>query len=84
MEDSDLGPLRHPRRLPRVTEAINGVSEATHRIACGFGNFTNYRIRCLLAAGGRRINQAIYAYVRRAGKRSAIGSQKQSDLQLLG
>lgn len=36
------------------TEAINGVIETTRRIARGFRNFDNYRIRNLLAAGGRR------------------------------
>ena len=36
------------------TEAINGVIETTRRIARGFRNFPNYRIRCLLAAGGHR------------------------------
>ncbi|WP_249033778.1 ISL3 family transposase [Kocuria rosea] len=36
------------------TEAVNGVIETTRRIACGFRNFTNYRLRCLLAAGGNR------------------------------
>jgi transposase len=36
------------------TEAVNGVIETTGRIARGFRNFTNYRIRCLLAAGGHR------------------------------
>lgn len=36
------------------TEAINGVIETTCRIARGFRNFTNYRLRCLLAAGGHR------------------------------
>lgn len=36
------------------TEAINGVIETTRRIARGFRNFTNYRLRCLLAAGGHR------------------------------
>ena len=36
------------------TEAINGVIETTRRIARGFRNFTNYRLRCLLAAGGYR------------------------------
>ncbi len=36
------------------TEAINGVIETTRRIARGFRNFTNYRIRSLLAAGGYR------------------------------
>jgi transposase len=36
------------------TEAINDVIETTRRIARGFRNFTNYRIRCLLAAGGHR------------------------------
>jgi transposase len=35
-------------------EAINGVIETTRRIARGLRNFTNYRIRCLLAAGGHR------------------------------
>jgi transposase len=36
------------------TEAINGVIETARRIARGFRNFTNYRLRCLLAAGGHR------------------------------
>ncbi|MGH7429042.1 MAG: ISL3 family transposase [Candidatus Methylomirabilaceae bacterium] len=36
------------------TEAINGVIETTRRIARGFRNFKNYRIRNLLAAGGHR------------------------------
>jgi transposase len=36
------------------TEAINGVIETTRRIARGFRNFANYRLRCLLAAGGHR------------------------------
>ena len=36
------------------TEAINGVIETIRRIARGFRNFTNYRLRCLLAAGGHR------------------------------
>lgn len=36
------------------TEAINGVIETTRRVARGFRNFTNYRIRNLLAAGGHR------------------------------
>jgi transposase len=36
------------------TEAINGVIETTRGIARGFRSFTNYRLRCLLAAGGHR------------------------------
>ena len=36
------------------TEAINGVIEKTRRIAHGFRNFTNYRLRILLAADGTR------------------------------
>lgn len=36
------------------TEAINGVIETTRRIARGFRNFQNYRLRTLLAAGGHR------------------------------
>jgi transposase len=36
------------------TEAINGVLETSRRIARGFRNFPNYRLRCLLAAGGHR------------------------------
>jgi transposase len=36
------------------TAGINGVIETTRRIARGFRNFTNYRLRCLLAAGGHR------------------------------
>jgi transposase len=36
------------------TGAINGVIETARRIARGFRNFTNYRLRCLLAVGGHR------------------------------
>lgn len=36
------------------TEAINGVIETTRRVARGFRNFKNYRIRNLPAAGGHR------------------------------
>ncbi|RAX45176.1 ISL3 family transposase, partial [Arthrobacter sp. AQ5-05] len=36
------------------TEAINGVIETTRRIARGFRNFENYRIRSLLSAGAHR------------------------------
>jgi transposase len=36
------------------TEAINGVIEKTRRLAHGFRNFTNYRVRILLAADGSR------------------------------
>jgi transposase len=36
------------------TEAINGVIEKTRRLAHGFRNFDNYRLRLLLAANGRR------------------------------
>jgi transposase len=36
------------------TEAINGVIEKTRRIAHGFRNFTNYRLRILLAGDGTR------------------------------
>lgn len=36
------------------TQAINGVIETARRIARGFRNFENYRIRNLLAAGGHR------------------------------
>ncbi|MEJ7788009.1 MAG: hypothetical protein WKF96_24685 [Solirubrobacteraceae bacterium] len=32
------------------TEAITGVIEKTRRLAHGFRNFTNYRLRILLAA----------------------------------
>ncbi len=35
-------------------EAVNGVIETTWRIARGFCNFTNWRLRCLLAAGENR------------------------------
>lgn len=34
------------------TEAINLIIEKTGRLAHGFRNFTNYRLRILLAAGG--------------------------------
>jgi transposase len=46
------------------TEAINGVIETARRIARGFRNFTNYRLRCLLATGSHgpyRIKQANHA-----------------------
>jgi transposase len=36
------------------TEAINLVIEKTRRLAHGFRNFTNYRLRILLAADGTR------------------------------
>ncbi|HEY9522292.1 MAG TPA: transposase [Thermopolyspora sp.] len=36
------------------TEAINGVVEKTRRLAHGLRNFTNHRIRILLAADGTR------------------------------
>lgn len=36
------------------TEAINGVIQTTRRITRGFRNFTNFRLRCPLAAGGHR------------------------------
>lgn len=36
------------------TEAINLVIEKTRRLAHGFRNFTNYRLRILLAASGNR------------------------------
>jgi transposase len=35
-----------------VVEAINGVIEKTGRLAHGIRNFTNYRLRILLAADG--------------------------------
>ncbi|MCJ8505894.1 transposase [Kocuria flava] len=35
------------------TEAIYGVIEIIRRIARGFRNFTDYRLRCLLAAVGQ-------------------------------
>jgi len=36
------------------TEAINGLIEKARRLAHGYRNFTNYRLRMLLAAGGQR------------------------------
>jgi len=36
------------------TEAINGIIEKTRRLGHGYRNFTNYRLRMLLAAGGTR------------------------------
>jgi transposase len=36
------------------TEAINGIIEKTRRLGHGYRNFTNYRLRMLLAAGGQR------------------------------
>ncbi|GMA18380.1 hypothetical protein GCM10025862_04010 [Arsenicicoccus piscis] len=34
------------------TEAVNGLIELHRRIATGFRNRDNYRLRCLLIAGG--------------------------------
>jgi transposase len=50
----DLGLLRNRRRQQRGTEAINGIIEKTRRLTHGFRNFTNYRIRIVLAADGSR------------------------------
>jgi len=36
------------------TEAINLIIEKTRRLAHGFRNFNNYRLRLLLVADGRR------------------------------
>ena len=36
------------------TEAINNVIETTRRIARGFRNFDNYRLRILASASGQR------------------------------
>ncbi len=36
------------------TEAINGIIEKTRRLGHGYRNFTNYRLRILLAANGQR------------------------------
>lgn len=36
------------------TEAINLIIEKTRRLAHGFRNFHNYRLRILLAAGGHK------------------------------
>ena len=36
------------------TEAINLIIEKTRRLAHGFRNFNNYRLRILLAAGGHK------------------------------
>ena len=36
------------------TEAINNVIETTRRIARGFRNFENYRLRILASASGQR------------------------------
>jgi transposase len=36
------------------TEAINGIIEKTRRLGHGYRNFTNYRLRMLLAANGQR------------------------------
>lgn len=37
-----------------LTEAINNVIETTRRIARGFRNFDNYRLRILASASGQR------------------------------
>lgn len=39
------------------TEAINGVIEKTRRLAHGFRNFDNYRIRILLAADDTLVDE---------------------------
>jgi transposase len=36
------------------TEAINQLIEKARRLAHGYRNFTNYRLRMLLAASGQR------------------------------
>ena len=36
------------------TEAVNGMIETMRRVARGFRDFDNYRLRALLAAGGHR------------------------------
>ena len=36
------------------TKAINGIIEETRRLGHGYRNFTNYRLRLLLAANGQR------------------------------
>ena len=36
------------------TEAINGLIEKARRLAHGYRNFTNYRLRMLLSASGQR------------------------------
>ena len=37
------------------TEAINGLIELARRIARGFRNYDNYRLRMLLIGGGLRL-----------------------------
>ncbi|MGL5825477.1 MAG: transposase [Nocardioides sp.] len=44
--------LRHRRRHNGGTEATNGLIELHRRIACGFRNRDNYRLRMLLIGGG--------------------------------
>ncbi len=39
------------------TEAINMLIEKARRLAHGYRNFTNYRLRMLLAASGTRTRQ---------------------------
>ena len=34
------------------TEAVNGLIELARRVARGFTNYDNYRLRMLLVAGG--------------------------------
>lgn len=44
----------------RATEVVHGAIETNRRIARSFRNFTNDRLRCLVAAGGHHhylINQ---------------------------
>ncbi len=40
------------------TEAINMLIEKARRLAHGYRNFTNYRLRMLLAASGTRTRRA--------------------------
>jgi hypothetical protein len=42
------------RRRLTPAEAINRLNEKARRLAHGYRNFTNYRLRMLLAAGGTR------------------------------
>ncbi|WP_236945157.1 transposase [Kocuria flava] len=50
------------------TEAINGVIETMCRVARGFRNFDNYRLRVLLTSGGHRPRRKAptHAHPRRA------------------
>lgn len=49
-------PCRHRLRFERLDEAVNGMLELHRRIARGFRNRDNYRLRMLLIGGGLNLD----------------------------